>query len=67
MGTLDLVLNEVESRFGISDAKATNLLSGLLTFINQQGRGLAGLLDRFRQAGFGDWVSSWLGGEAKAD
>ncbi len=65
MGTLDLVLNEVESKFGIPDANAKSLLSGLLALINQQARGVAGLLDRIRQAGFGDSVSSWLGGEAK--
>src|SRR5580692_6076719 len=65
MGTLDLVLNEVESKFGIPDANAKSLLSGLLALINQQARGVAGLLDRIRQAGFGDSVSSWLGGEPK--
>lgn len=65
MGTLDLVLNEVENEFGIPDANAKSLLSGLLALINQQGKGVAGLLDRIRQAGFGDSVSSWLGGEAK--
>lgn len=65
MGTLDLVLNEVEHEFGIPDTNAKSLLSELLAFINQQARGMAGLLDRIRQAGFGDSVSSWLGGEAK--
>ena len=65
MGTLDFVLNEVENKFDIPDANAKSLLSGLLAFINQQARGLAGLLDRIRDVGLGDSVSSWLGGEAK--
>jgi outer membrane protein OmpA-like peptidoglycan-associated protein/uncharacterized protein YidB (DUF937 family) len=65
MGTLDFVLNEVENKFDIPDANAKSLLSGLLGFINQQARGLAGVLDRIREAGLGDPVSSWLGGEPK--
>src|SRR5271170_7876213 len=65
MGTLDFVLNEVENKFDIPDANAKSLLSGFLGFISQQGRGMAGLLDRVREAGLGDSVSSWLGGEAK--
>ena len=65
MGTLDFVLNEVENKFDIPDANAKSLLSGLLGFINQQARGLAGVLDRIREAGLGDSVSSWLGGDPK--
>ncbi len=65
MGAMDLVINEVENRFGISSGNASSLLSSLLGYINEQGSGLRGLLDRFRQAGSGDSVSSWLSGNAK--
>src|SRR5713226_5674956 len=65
MGAFDMVLNEVESKFGLGGGKATSLLSGLLAFINQSG-GPSGLLDRFKNSGSGDWVSSVLNGNAKA-
>jgi outer membrane protein OmpA-like peptidoglycan-associated protein/uncharacterized protein YidB (DUF937 family) len=64
MGALDAVLNEAGSRFGLSSSKVTTLLSSLLSFMNEQGGGLSGLLDRFRSTGMGDIVSSWLGGGA---
>ena len=64
MGALDAVLNEAGSRFGLSSSKVTSLLSSLLTFMNEQGGGLGGLLDRFRSNGMGDTVSSWLSGGA---
>src|SRR5271156_1386461 len=65
MGAMDLVLNEVESKFGMSAGNASSLLSSLLSYINEQGTGLRGVLDRFKQAGLGDSVSSWLSGAAK--
>jgi outer membrane protein OmpA-like peptidoglycan-associated protein len=51
MATLDVRLRENESR--------------RLT-ITQQEAGLSGFLDRFRQAGVGNAVSSWFRGEAKS-
>ena len=66
MGALDLLIDEVGTRFAIGDTKAGSLLSGLLALINQQKGGLSGLLDRFRAAGFNDSVSSWLRGDAKS-
>jgi outer membrane protein OmpA-like peptidoglycan-associated protein/uncharacterized protein YidB (DUF937 family) len=65
MGAMDLVLNEVETRFGMTGGNATSLLSSLLGYINDQGSGLKGFLDRFKQVGLGDSVSSWFGGAAK--
>jgi outer membrane protein OmpA-like peptidoglycan-associated protein/uncharacterized protein YidB (DUF937 family) len=62
---MDLVLNEVENRFGISGGNASSLLSGLFSYIDEQGTGLKGVLDRFQQAGLGDSVSSWLSGNPK--
>jgi outer membrane protein OmpA-like peptidoglycan-associated protein/uncharacterized protein YidB (DUF937 family) len=62
MGTLDAVLAETGSQFGIDTTKASSLLSGLLGLITQTPGGLSGFLDRFRSAGLGDVVSSWMGG-----
>jgi outer membrane protein OmpA-like peptidoglycan-associated protein/uncharacterized protein YidB (DUF937 family) len=65
MGALDLVMNEVQSRFGINEAKAGSLLSGLLSFITQQSGGVSGFLDRFKSAGLGDILSAWTSGNAR--
>jgi uncharacterized protein YidB (DUF937 family) len=61
MGAIDLVMDEVQSRFGISSTKATSLLSGLLAFMQQSG-GVGGFIERFKSAGLGDVVSSWFSG-----
>jgi uncharacterized protein YidB (DUF937 family) len=61
MGALDAVINEAGSRFGIGGSKVTTLLSSLFSFLNEQGGGLTGLVDRFRRTSVGDSVSSWLG------
>ena len=64
MGSLDAVIDEAESRFGLSNTKATSLLSGLLGYIHTSG-GPSGLLDHFRNVGLGDTATSWLSGESK--
>jgi outer membrane protein OmpA-like peptidoglycan-associated protein/uncharacterized protein YidB (DUF937 family) len=61
MGTLDAVLAEASNQFGISSAKTTSLLSGLLAMINEMPGGLGAFVDRLRKSGLGDFVSSWLG------
>jgi outer membrane protein OmpA-like peptidoglycan-associated protein/uncharacterized protein YidB (DUF937 family) len=66
MGVLDSVVNEVGNQFSMSTTNANSLLSGLLSFITQQEGGLSGFLDRFRRAGVGNVVSSWLNGEIKS-
>jgi outer membrane protein OmpA-like peptidoglycan-associated protein/uncharacterized protein YidB (DUF937 family) len=66
MGALDSVLTDVGSQLGISTSSAGALMSGLLSLINQDAGGLSGFLDRFRRAGVGNLVTSWLGGDAKA-
>ncbi len=65
MGALDQVLSEVQSRFGISESKASSLLSGLLSLINGQADGVTGFFDRFKRPGLGNWLSSSLQGETK--
>ena len=62
MGTLDAVLADVGTQFGISGSKTTSLLSSLLSMITDTPGGLGAFLERFRQAGLGDLVSSWIGG-----
>ncbi|MEO7986043.1 MAG: YidB family protein, partial [Gemmatimonadales bacterium] len=61
MALLDGLVTEVADRFGLG-AKAGPLVSGLLASLTdgQQG-GIAGFLDRFRQAGLGNLVNSWIG------
>ena len=65
MGALDSVVDDVGSRFGIGTSSAGSLLSGLLSLITQQSSGLGRFLDRFRNVGMGNLVSSWFGGETK--
>lgn len=65
MGAMDFVLNDIENAFGMSETKASTLLSSFLSYINEQGAGLKDLLDRFRQVGLGDTVSTWLKGGSK--
>jgi outer membrane protein OmpA-like peptidoglycan-associated protein/uncharacterized protein YidB (DUF937 family) len=61
MGTLDAVLAEAGSQFGLNSTKTTSLLSGLLSMINETPGGLGAFLDRLRKAGLGEFVTSWLG------
>lgn len=60
MGTLDAILTEAGTQFGLSNSKATSLLSTFLSMINETPGGLGSFLDRFRKMGLGDSVSSWL-------
>lgn len=60
MGTLDAILSETETQFGLSNSKTTSLLSSLLALISDTPGGLTSFLDRFRKAGSGEAVSSWL-------
>ena len=66
MGVLDSVINDTGSQLGISSNSVATVLSGLLSFINQDDNGVGGFLDRFRRSGFGSLVSSWLSGDAKS-
>jgi outer membrane protein OmpA-like peptidoglycan-associated protein/uncharacterized protein YidB (DUF937 family) len=64
MGTLDAILTEAGTQFGLTNSKASSLLSSLLSLINETPGGLGSFLDRFRKAGLGDAVSSWFGSAA---
>jgi outer membrane protein OmpA-like peptidoglycan-associated protein/uncharacterized protein YidB (DUF937 family) len=60
MAILDSLINDSAERYGLG-AKAPSVLSALLSLIdNDRAGGLNGFLDRFRQAGLDDQVSSWV-------
>ena len=66
------LLDTIGSLFGNSPQGSgggtqQTLVAGLLEFINNQPGGLNGLIQRFRENGAGDIISSWIGtGENKA-
>ena len=66
MSTLTLAMEEMQNRYGISNTKASSLISGLLSFINQQTGGIGGFIERFRSAGLGDQLSSWFSGATRS-
>jgi uncharacterized protein YidB (DUF937 family) len=64
MGTLDAVLADAGMQFGISNSKVTSLLSGLMSLFTESPGGLRAFLERLKEAGLGDFVSSCLDGSA---
>jgi outer membrane protein OmpA-like peptidoglycan-associated protein/uncharacterized protein YidB (DUF937 family) len=64
MGTLDAILADAGTQFGLNTAKTSSLLSGLLSMITETPGGLDAFLDRLRKGGLSDYVSSWLGGSS---
>lgn len=66
MALFDSLISEVASRFGLGD-KAGPLVSALLELISSaEGGGIAGFIDKFKQAGLGDQVLSWISTGANA-
>jgi outer membrane protein OmpA-like peptidoglycan-associated protein/uncharacterized protein YidB (DUF937 family) len=61
MTMIDTLTNEMGSRFGIG-ARAQPLMRELLQVMTGGPGGLGGFLDRFRNAGMGNEVASFLGG-----
>ena len=58
----EILIREVGARFGVGD-KALPLLQMLLAYMtNKETGGLAGFLEKFKAAGLGPLVQSWLGG-----
>lgn len=60
MGTLDAILADAGTQFGLNTSKTSSLLSGLLSLITETG-GLGAFIDRLRKSGLGDIVSTWMG------
>ncbi len=63
MSTLNSVINDVGSQLGIGSNSSSSVLSGLLSVINSEAGGVGAFLDRFKRAGVGSVVTSWLGGD----
>jgi len=62
MGTLDSILADAGNEFGLSDSKATAVLSELLSMMNDSPGGFRAFLDHLCKAGLNDFVSSWVRG-----
>ncbi|MFZ3128934.1 MAG: YidB family protein [Rhodoferax sp.] len=59
MGLLDSVMGAVTSQVGQQGGLAS-VLGGLLANNSELG-GLSGLIEKFKQAGLGDLIQSWIG------
>jgi uncharacterized protein YidB (DUF937 family) len=57
---LDNVIEDVGSRFGLGP-KAGPLLREIVQMITGSPGGIGGFIDKFRSAGLGSQVASWLG------
>lgn len=61
MSLFDSIIGSAGEKFGLSSDKTGSLLSALLGLISDpQSGGFTGFVDRFRTAGLGDKVSSWI-------
>src|SRR5215469_11882432 len=60
MAILDSVIDDVGSRFGLG-ANAGPLLREVVQLITGSPGGISGFIDKFRSAGLGSQVATWLG------
>lgn len=61
MSLFDSILGSAGEKFGLTGDKAGGLLTALLGLISDpQSGGFTGFIDRFKAAGLGDKVSSWI-------
>jgi len=61
MGIFDSVVQQAKHSLGLSEAKASGLVAALLQLmISPSTGGLGGFLGKFRNAGFGALVDSWI-------
>lgn len=61
MSLFDSIIESAGEKFGLSNDKTGSLLSALLGLISDpQNGGFTGFVDRFKTAGLGDKVSSWI-------
>jgi OmpA-OmpF porin, OOP family len=61
MATFDKLIQEIGARYHLGP-KASLLVQETLDLIARQRGGISGFLDRFKAAGFGSEVASWVGG-----
>ena len=67
MALFDSVISGAAEKFGLGD-KAGTMISGLLSLMtNQKTGGFDGFISRFKDAGLGDTVTSWITGGDNAD
>jgi OmpA-OmpF porin, OOP family len=58
------LIKEAASRFGLSTASLSAVVTGLLSLMsNERTGGPQGFVDLFRRAGLGDVITSWFGGK----
>ena len=60
MAIFDSLIAEIGSKFGLG-AKSSALIAEVIRFMTNEPGGVAGFLDRFKNAGLASLVSSWLG------
>lgn len=61
MSLFDSIIGSVGEKFGLSSDKTGSLLTALLGLISDpQNGGFTGFVDRFKTAGLGDKISSWI-------
>lgn len=61
MGLFDSIIAGVKDRVGLGTDQASGLLAALLGILTDpRGGGFGGFIDRFRNAGLGDAVNSWI-------
>ena len=60
MAIFDSFIAEIGSKFGLG-AKSSALIAEVIRFMTSEPGGVAGFLDRFKNAGLASVVSSWLG------
>ncbi len=62
MGLFDSIIESAKEKYGLSTEKAGGLLAALLAYIAEPANGgIGGFFDRFRGAGLGGLVDSWIG------
>jgi len=60
----DQLITEAASRFNVSAASVSGVVTGLLSLMtNERTGGPDGFVDLFRRAGVGDTLTSWFGGK----
>ena len=62
----DKIIREAASRFGLGDKGAMLVQTLLAHMTNKDTGSLSGFIDKFKDAGLGAMVSSWLGGGSGA-
>ncbi|MCB1023910.1 MAG: DUF937 domain-containing protein, partial [Acidobacteria bacterium] len=67
MALFDSIISGAAEKFGLGD-KAGTLLSAILAMMtNQETGGFLGFMDKFKEAGLSDTVTSWITGGDNAD